>query len=308
MSRRIVVDLASQTLTLFDGDAVLQRCRVSTGAAGAGEQMGSYRTPRGRHVIRARIGAGLPAGTVLVGRRPSRETWSPEAHAAAPGRDWILSRILWLCGTQPYYNRFGAVDTMRRYVYLHGTHALAELGRPGSRGCIRLADADLLELFDRVEAGCEVVIVEDAAAPPSSDELAIRRLPARLARDAFALRAEVFQRELGVPAEFERDAADADAHHLVGWDRWGRPVAAARLLPAGTLGRVAVRSDWRGRGAGAKLVAACLAEARALGWHELRLAAEANAVGFWRKQGFQPEGEPFVEAGIAHQRMAKRFS
>lgn len=159
---RIDVSIADQTLTLFDdNDAVVKRYSVSTAAKGAGEQMGSYQTPRGLHRIRARIGDGLPLGAVLRGRRPTGEICTPELMAAQPGKDWILTRILWLCGEEPGFNRGGGVDTMRRYVYIHGTPDDTELGVPGSHGCIRMRNSDLVELFDRVPVGTPVLIREN---------------------------------------------------------------------------------------------------------------------------------------------------
>lgn len=158
----IDVSLAAQRLTLRDDQGNLIRSyRVSTAARGAGEQMGSYQTPRGRHRIRARIGDGLPLGAVLRGRRPTGEVCTPELMAAQPGKDWILTRILWLCGEEPGLNRGGQVDTMRRYVYIHGTPDGTDLGVPGSHGCVRMANADMVELFDQVPVGTPVHIRED---------------------------------------------------------------------------------------------------------------------------------------------------
>ena len=159
---RIDVSIAGQTLTLLDdAGAVIRQYRVSTAAKGAGEQMGSYQTPRGRHRIRARIGDGLPLGAVLRGRRPTGEICTPELMAVQPDRDWILTRILWLCGEEPGKNRGGNVDTMRRYVYIHGTPDSAEMGVPGSHGCIRMRNAEMVDLFDRVPVGTPVTIQED---------------------------------------------------------------------------------------------------------------------------------------------------
>jgi len=157
---KIVIHIPGQTLALFDDNGtLLQTYPVSTGANGAGEENGSFCTPRGRHVIRAKIGAGQPLNTVFVKRRPTGEIYSPELGAHHPGRDWILTRILWLSGQESGYNRGGSCDTMRRYIYVHGTPDETELGRPGSRGCIRMRNAELLELFDRVAAGTAVEIV-----------------------------------------------------------------------------------------------------------------------------------------------------
>jgi lipoprotein-anchoring transpeptidase ErfK/SrfK len=155
---RIEIDFASQSLALSDGGKVIRRYPVSTSKNGPGEQNGSLCTPRGRHIIRARIGAGAPLNAVFVRRRPTGEIWTPELHAKYPGRDWILTRILWLSGCEPGRNRLREVDTMRRYIYVHGTHEFAELGRPGSIGCVRMRGADIAELFDLVPAYTEVLL------------------------------------------------------------------------------------------------------------------------------------------------------
>ena len=131
---------------------------VSTSKNGLGEKNGSFCTPRGRHIVRAKIGAGQPLHAVFVRRRPTGEVWTPELHASYPGRDWILTRILWLSGCEPGFNRLGPVDTMRRYIYIHGSPDSVEMGKPGSIGCIRMRNSDLLELFDLVDAGTEVFI------------------------------------------------------------------------------------------------------------------------------------------------------
>jgi L,D-transpeptidase YbiS len=157
---RIEIDLGRQSLTLFPPGRAPRCWQVSTALKGAGEQRGSEQTPRGRHVVRARIGAGLPPGAVLVGRRATGEIWTEALHRANPGRDWILTRILWLSGLEPGRNRSGEVDTMRRFIYIHGTPEEATLGRPGSHGCIRMRNADVVELFDQAPVGTEVLIAE----------------------------------------------------------------------------------------------------------------------------------------------------
>lgn len=158
---RIRVDIGRQRLELFGKDgACIRRYAVSTGERGAGERSGSLCTPRGRHRIRARIGAGAPAGAVFSGRRPTGEVWTPAFAAAHPGRDWILSRILWLCGEEPGRNRGGEVDTMRRYIYLHGTGDDQPMGVARSHGCVRMRNRDIIELFELVPAGTVVEIVE----------------------------------------------------------------------------------------------------------------------------------------------------
>jgi lipoprotein-anchoring transpeptidase ErfK/SrfK len=147
---KIRIDGARQELTLLDGERVVKRYSVSTAKNGFGEKNGSFCTPRGKHIVRAKIGAGQPVNSVFVRRRPTGEIWSPELHERYPGRDWILTRILWLSGCEPGRNRLGDVDTMRRYIYIHGSHDLAEMGKPGSIGCVRMKSEDIVELFDLV--------------------------------------------------------------------------------------------------------------------------------------------------------------
>jgi L,D-transpeptidase YbiS len=141
----ILIDIGRQELS-FQG----RTYSVSTAKNGPGEKNGSFCTPRGKHIVRARIGAGQPLGTVFVRRRPTGEVWTPELHARYPGRDWMLTRILWLSGCERGFNRLGDVDTMRRYIYIHGAPDSAEMGKPGSIGCVRMRNRDIVELFDRV--------------------------------------------------------------------------------------------------------------------------------------------------------------
>ena len=157
---KIDIHIATQQLELFDDSGKLLRSySVSTAANGAGEVCGSHCTPRGKHIIRAKIGAGQPENTVFVRRRPTGEIYTPQLGAQFPERDWILTRILWLSGCEPGFNRLGENDTMRRYIYIHGTPDSVQLGTPGSHGCIRMRNADLIELFDMAPAGTEVEII-----------------------------------------------------------------------------------------------------------------------------------------------------
>ena len=150
--------LAAQTLTLERGGRSFKTYAVSTSKHGAGETRGSFKTPRGRHVVRAKIGAGTPLNAVFVGRRATGEIYSAELARANPDRDWILTRILWLSGTEVGRNRLGPVDTMRRYIYIHGTPDSEPLGTPGSIGCIRMSNSDIVELFELVPVGTVVDI------------------------------------------------------------------------------------------------------------------------------------------------------
>ena len=170
----IQISIAAQTLSLLkledpavSTDArwapdpsgqILMQVSISSSKNGVGQQRGSYQTPCGRHYIRAKIGADAAENTVFVGRRPTGEIWSEALTEQFPNRDWILTRILWLCGLEPGKNRLGDVDTMRRYVYLHGSPHTVKMGEPGSIGCIRMRNDDIIALFDLVPAGTTVAI------------------------------------------------------------------------------------------------------------------------------------------------------
>jgi len=156
---RIIVVLAEQRLDLLHGADVVKTYPVSTSKHGAGEVRGSFKTPRGRHVVRAKIGAGAPLGAVFRGRRPTGEICSAEVARAQPNRDWILTRILWLSGCEVGKNRLGNVDTMRRYIYIHGAPDGEPLGVPGSIGCIRMSNTDIADVFELVPVGTPVDIV-----------------------------------------------------------------------------------------------------------------------------------------------------
>jgi lipoprotein-anchoring transpeptidase ErfK/SrfK len=159
MSIRLQVSLRQQLLYLHT-DTGVRSYPVSTALAGAGERDGSGCTPRGRHYIRACIGSGAPIGAVFVGRRLTGEVYTPELALRYPRRDWILTRILWLCGLEPGFNRGGRVDTQRRYIYIHGTPDTEPMGVPLSHGCIRMRNDDLLELYEQVSPGTEILIEE----------------------------------------------------------------------------------------------------------------------------------------------------
>jgi len=158
---RIRINISSQQIDLIDDNgSIIRRYAISTSKNGAGEQNGSYCTPRGSHIVRAKIGGGRPLNTVFVERRPTGEVYSPELARSFPKRDWILTRILWLSGCEPGVNRLGTVDTMRRAIYIHGSPDSAEMGKPGSHGCIRMRNEDLVELFDLVPVRTPVDIRE----------------------------------------------------------------------------------------------------------------------------------------------------
>jgi predicted GNAT family N-acyltransferase len=294
---RIRISLPQQTLELHDERGeLLRRYLVSTAKNGAGEQNGSFRTPRGRHIVRAKVGAGETANSVFVRRRPTGETWSPQLAAQFPGRDWILTRILWLSGKEPGRNRLGEVDTMRRYIYLHGSPDAVAMGAPGSIGCVRMKNSDIIELFDLVPAYTPVDIVEFGIEAGTWGELGEQ---AREVREA------VFVEEQKVPLDMEIDEHDATSRHVIARDGDGGAIGTGRLLPDSHIGRMAVLADWRGKGVGRALLERLLEEARLHGHAHLALHAQTQASGFYRRFGFVEEGPEFMEAGIPHRTMVR---
>ena len=163
MKSVIEISIAAQRLCLHEGNRITMDVAVSTAKNGAGEINGSECTPRGAHVIRAKIGAGCAPDTVFVSRRPTGEIYTPALRLQFPQRDWILARILWLSGLEVGRNRLGKVDTMRRYIYIHGCPDEDVMGIPSSHGCVKIHNRDMIELFDRVAVGARVIISE---APP----------------------------------------------------------------------------------------------------------------------------------------------
>ncbi|MHB1609257.1 MAG: L,D-transpeptidase family protein [Acidiferrobacter sp.] len=157
----IEVDVAAQWLRLYERERgrVIWESAVATAKNGVGERYGSYQTPRGLHVVRAKIGDGAARGTVFVGRRPTGEIYSPALRRLHPQRDWVLTRILWLSGLTVGENRLGEVDTMRRYIYIHGAPDEDPMGIPSSHGCIKMRNDEVMELFDRVPPGTRVRII-----------------------------------------------------------------------------------------------------------------------------------------------------
>ncbi|OZG73477.1 L,D-transpeptidase [Hahella sp. CCB-MM4] len=159
MTSLIQINISRQTLTFYQNDSAQPMLySVSTALNGVGQREGSGQTPLGRHIIRAKVGEALPEGAVLVGRRFTGEVYTPALAEQFPDRDWILSRILWLSGCEPGTNRLGNVDTMRRYIYIHGTPDSEPMGIPGSHGCIRMRNQDIIQLFDLVRPYTPVLI------------------------------------------------------------------------------------------------------------------------------------------------------
>lgn len=290
----IFISLPGQQLELYDGGRLRHRYQVSTAVNGAGERSGSFCTPRGKHIIRAKIGAAFPENAVFVRRRPTGETWTQALADKFPGRDWMLTRILWLSGREPGFNRLGDVDTMRRYIYLHGSPDSAQMGVAGSIGCVRMRNQDIIELFDLVPPYTSVNIGEYQIHSGDWAHMAIRARP---------LRHQVFILEQGVPKEMEWDEFDPDSRHALALDADGNAIGTGRLLPDGHIGRMAVLPEWRGRGVGAALLRHLMESARGRGLRRLVLNAQIHAARFYARYGFAQEGAEFIEAGIPHIKM-----
>jgi lipoprotein-anchoring transpeptidase ErfK/SrfK len=156
--RTVQIALTRQVLKVLDDGEPIREFAVSTSRYGPGERNGSQCSPRGLHVVRAKVGDGLPAGAVFVGRRHTGEIYAADLASRDPDRDWILTRLLWLSGREPGRNRFGAVDTLRRFIYIHGTPDTEPMGVPFSHGCIRMRNDDVIELYDLVETGTLVEV------------------------------------------------------------------------------------------------------------------------------------------------------
>lgn len=158
-ARKIRISISSQKLELLQDGVPLKSYTVSTAANGPGELNASECTPRGKHYIRLKIGENCPLNTVFIRRRPTGEIYSEALAQEMPGRDWVLTRILWLSGSEQGINRGGERDTLRRFIYIHGTPESEPLGKPASHGCIRMNNNDILELFEACYNGMPVDIL-----------------------------------------------------------------------------------------------------------------------------------------------------
>lgn len=155
----IRIQISSQQLELIENQQTIRRYPVSSGLNGEGCEKGSGKTPLGKHIVRAKIGTDQPERAVFVGRRATGEIYSEGLAQAHPQRDWVLSRIMWLSGLEINQNRLGDVDTMQRYIYIHGTPDSEPMGIPKSHGCIRMRNSDIIELFDLTPPYTQVDIV-----------------------------------------------------------------------------------------------------------------------------------------------------
>ena len=154
----MVILADAQKMHCYIGKDLYKIYTISTGKNGLGEQSGSECTPRGLHRIHHVIGLHHAVNSVFVAREWTGEYYSPELAAQYPTRDWILTRILQLDGLEEGYNRGGNVDSLSRYIYIHGTPDSTALGVPGSHGCIRMRNSDIIELASWVQVGTCVYI------------------------------------------------------------------------------------------------------------------------------------------------------
>ena len=154
----IKISISKQQLILFDGENVIRNYSVSTAKNGAGERENSECTPLGEHIIAEKIGHDAKKNSIFVGRVETNELYDPKIRDLYPNRDWILTRILWLSGTEDGKNKGGDVDSYNRYIYIHGSPDDTKMGKPGSRGCIRMSNPDVIELFDLVNVGTILTI------------------------------------------------------------------------------------------------------------------------------------------------------
>jgi lipoprotein-anchoring transpeptidase ErfK/SrfK len=146
----MVVSVKDQRMTLLRDGFPIKSYKVSTSKFGLGDQPRSHRTPLGKMKVAKKIGDGQPAGAVFKSRRPTGEILEPNA----PGRDPIVSRILWLKGTERHN-----CNAFHRYIYIHGTPEVYRLGTPASYGCIRMGMSDIVDLYDRVGNGADVYVI-----------------------------------------------------------------------------------------------------------------------------------------------------
>jgi lipoprotein-anchoring transpeptidase ErfK/SrfK len=160
MTNKIYISVSEQMLKLLDDSKTIKQYKISTASLGVGQKKDSNKTPLGSHIIRAKIGDKLPKFAVFKSRRFNHKIWSHELESSSDNVDWILTRILWLSGTELGKNRLGDVDSMQRFIYIHGTNEENLLGTPSSHGCVRIANEDIIELFNNVSVGDKVEIAE----------------------------------------------------------------------------------------------------------------------------------------------------
>ncbi|MBT5855844.1 L,D-transpeptidase [bacterium] len=156
----IEVNIAKQQMTLRRGDKIIDLYPVSSSAYGIGSQMGSKKTPLGKHYIVEKIGSDAPYGTIFKARNNTGQI--AKIPDSSPKKDYVTTRILWLKGLDEGLNKGGVVDSYSRFIYIHGTPEEGKIGSPASHGCIRMTNADVITLFDKVGIGTTVTIITGA--------------------------------------------------------------------------------------------------------------------------------------------------
>lgn len=280
---RLIIDIKTQILHLMHDAQTIASYSISTSNKGVGEIEGSFMTPRGRHRICAKIGADLPLGAVLVGREWTGEVYDEALAARHPERDWILTRILWLSGMQPYVNYSGVVDTQQRYIYLHGCPDTAPMGEPHSIGCIRMRNKDMIQLFEQVLSDTEVVIVEDMMLPPLQN-----RVLREIDQKALVMLEMKKIDQLPLYTTNRAIKSEAECFYVI-WDHWGETAAFCRLRLEGVVDNVCLRDF----SLLPDLMNAVLTRALALGWLELRVMVKVAQLNHFTALNFQAIGDLF---------------
>lgn len=156
----LLVNIGKQEMYLVRNDAIEKTYRISSGKTGAGNQAGSGKTPLGVHCVSEKFGAGAKPNTIFVGRKDTGKAATVYTNAVDTEEDHVTSRILWLEGLEPGINSGKGIDSKQRFIYIHGTPEEGLIGKPASHGCIRMYNKDVIELFDLVQVGTPVVLVE----------------------------------------------------------------------------------------------------------------------------------------------------
>ena len=159
-SIEIKISISKQTLTLQDSESIIKSFRISSSKYGEGFQEGSFQTPLGLHEIKSMIGDEVPIGGRFIGRQYYGEIFPIYSDVKQKvSEDVIQTRILWLTGLEEGKNKGGSVDSFNRYIYIHGTPEEWLLGEKASKGCIRMSNKDVIELFSLVRKGTRVDII-----------------------------------------------------------------------------------------------------------------------------------------------------
>ena len=156
MSNSLLISIKAQQLDYLHNHKTIASFPVSTSKHGTGNQNNSFKTPLGLHKIKLKIGKNCPVNTVFKSRRPTGYIYRPEYKQVK--KDWILTRILWLQGLEPNINSGKGIDSLRRFIYIHGTPDSEPMGTAKSHGCIRMCNIDIIKLFDLVSVDTLVEI------------------------------------------------------------------------------------------------------------------------------------------------------